>query len=149
MKALTKRQRQVLDFIQGEQDREGIIPTYREIATHFGFNSPNAVLAHVKALRHKGFLKNITGRARTFQVTNPGAPKMRFRPRIVSIPIYGVIPAGQPIDATQESEGCVLIDVQTLGIKPSTRTFGLKVRGESMIGKSIIDGDIADRRAHV
>ena len=43
----------------------------------------------------------------------------------------------------QEEEGCVLIDVETLGIKPTARTFGLKVRGDSMIGKSIVDGDIA------
>jgi len=61
----------------------------------------------------------------------------------VSVPIYGSIPAGRPVDATQEEEGCVLIDVDTLGIKPTTRTFGLKVHGDSMIGKSIIDGDVA------
>jgi repressor LexA len=47
------------------------------------------------------------------------------------------------MDATQEEEGCVLIDVDTLGIKPTTRTFGLKVQGDSMVGKSIIDGDVA------
>ena len=58
------------------------------------------------------------------------------------MPIYGAIPAGRPVDATQEQEGCVLIDVDTLGIKPTARTFGLKVQGDSMIGKSIIDGDV-------
>jgi len=57
------------------------------------------------------------------------------------VPIYGSIPAGLPIDAAQEQEGCLLIDVDSLGIKPTARTFGLKVRGDSMIGKSIIDGD--------
>ena len=46
-------------------------------------------------------------------------------------------------DAIQEEEGCVLIDVETLGIKPSARIFGLKVRGDSMLGKQIIDGDVA------
>jgi len=143
MKELTKRQRQVLEFIQDRQDAAGLVPTYREIAAHFGFNSPNAALAHIKALRGKGFLKNQPGRARTFQVLNPNAPRHRLRPRILSVPIYGSIPAGLPIDAAQEDEGCVLIDVETLGIKPTARTFGLKVRGDSMVGKNIVDGDIA------
>ena len=61
--------------------------------------------------------------------------------RLISVPIYGSIPAGLPIDAAQEQEGCLLIDVDSLGIKPTARTFGLEVRGDSMIGKSIIDGD--------
>jgi len=64
------------------------------------------------------------------------------RSQIISVPIYGAIPAGHPMDAVQEQEGCVLIDVDTLGIKPTTRTFGLKVQGDSMSGKNIIDGDV-------
>jgi repressor LexA len=143
MKALTARQQQILSFIQGKQDSEGLTPTLREIAAHFRFSSPNAALAHVQALRTKGFLRSLPGRARTLQVVSPNAPKGRFRPRVVSVPIYGSIPAGLPVDAAQEDEGCVLIDVETLGIKPTARTFGLKVRGDSMIGKSIVDGDIA------
>jgi repressor LexA len=143
MKEMTKKQRQVLEFIQDRQDAAGLVPTYREIAAHFGFNSPNAALAHIKALRGKGFLRNQRGRARTFQVLNPHAPRHRLRPRILSVPIYGTIAAGLPIDAVQEEEGCVLIDVETLGIKATARTFGLKVRGDSMIGKNIVDGDIA------
>jgi repressor LexA len=143
MNALTARQQQILGFIQGKQDSDGLTPTLREIAAHFRFNSPNAALAHVQALRIKGFLKSLPGRARSLQVVNPNTPKGRLRPRVVSVPIYGTIPAGLPADATQEEDGCVLIDVETLGIKPTARTFGLKVRGDSMIGKCIVDGDIA------
>jgi repressor LexA len=143
MKELTKRQREVLEFIQDRQDAAALVPTYREIAAHFGFSSPNAALEHIKALCDKGFLKSQPGCARTFQVLNPNAPRQRLRPRILSVPIYGSIPAGLPMDAVQEDEGCVLIDVETLGIKPTARTFGLKVRGDSMIGKNIVDGDIA------
>jgi repressor LexA len=143
MNELTERQQQILSFIQGKQDSEGLTPTLREIAAHFRFSSPNAALAHVQALRTKGFLKSLAGRARSLQVTAPNAPRSRFRPRVVSVPIYGAIPAGLPQDTAQEEEGCVLIDVETLGIKPTARTFGLKVRGDSMIGKSIVDGDIA------
>lgn len=142
MKDLTERQRQILNFILEKQDAERLTPTLREIAKHFRFSSPNAALCHVQALLAKGFLKNLPGRARALQVTSPNESTTR-RPRVVSIPIYGTIPAGVPIDAAQEDEGCVLIDVETLGIKPSTRTFGLKVQGDSMVGKHIVNGDIA------
>jgi repressor LexA len=143
MNELTDRQQQILGFIQGKQDSGGLTPTLREIAAHFRFNSPNAALAHVQALRTKGFLKNLPGRARSLQVVDPTAPRSRLRPRVVSVPIYGTIPAGLPQDTAQEEDGCVFIDVETLGIKPTARTFGLKVRGDSMTGKHIVDGDIA------
>src|SRR5437867_7862970 len=116
MKELTERQQQILRFIQGKQDSEGLTPTFREIAGHFRFRSPNAALAHVQALRAKGVLKNLPGRARSLQVLEPNTPKNSFRPRVVSVPIYGAIPAGRPQNATQEEESCVLIDVGTLGI---------------------------------
>ena len=143
MKELTVRQRQILNFIQRKQDSEGFTPTFREIAAHFRFGSPNAALEHVEAIRGKGFLKSVPGRARTLQVIDQNRTSDRPRPRVVSVPIYGSIPAGLPQDTAQEEEGCILIDVETLGIKPTARTFGLKVRGDSMIGKSIVDGDVA------
>ncbi|SPE55101.1 SOS-response transcriptional repressor, LexA [Verrucomicrobia bacterium] len=141
----TERQRQILSFIRRKQDAEAITPTMREIAAHFRFRSPNAVLAHVQALRRKGLLRGPPGLARALQVIDPQSPKSRFRPRVVSVPIYGSIPAGLPEERTQEEEeeGCVLIDVETLGIKPTARTFGLKVQGDSMLGKNIVAGDIA------
>ncbi|HTL56920.1 MAG TPA: transcriptional repressor LexA [Candidatus Limnocylindrales bacterium] len=143
MKELTDRQKQILEFIQRRQETDSFSPTFREIAAHFRFSSPNAALCHVQALLAKGVLKNLPGRARALQVVNPNLPYDRRRPRIVTVPIYGSIPAGRPQDAAQEEEGCVLIDVDTLGIKPTTRTFGLKVRGDSMVGKCIMDGDVA------
>src|SRR5215472_6368690 len=156
MKELTDRQRQILEFIQRKQESEKLTPTLREIASHFHFNSVNAALAHVQALCAKGFLKSFPGRARSLQVVdrlkpNFGArtkmsarrlalahetPALSDHAQIVSVPIYGSIPAGRPVETTQEEEGCILIDVDTLGIKPTTRTFGLKVQGDSMIGKS-------------
>ena len=142
MKDLTKRQQEILRFIQGRVSA-GMSPTLREIAAHFRFRSPNAALSHVQALLAKRVLKNLPGRARSLQVADPHAPKNRSRPQVVSVPIYGVIPAGLPKDADQEEEGCVLIDVGTLGIKPSARIFGLQVRGDSMLGKNIVDRDIA------
>ncbi|HEX2972165.1 MAG TPA: transcriptional repressor LexA [Tepidisphaeraceae bacterium] len=153
MKELTDRQKQVLDFIRRKQDSDRLTPTLRDIAAHFRFRSPNAALCHVQALLDKGFLKNLPGRARSLRVvggqgvegrgSGPSTHDPRpSSPRVISIPIYGAIPAGRPEDAAQEQEGCVLIDVDTLGIKPTARTFGLKVHGDSMIGKNIVDDDI-------
>lgn len=163
MKELTERQKQILDFIQHKQTFEKLTPTLREIASHFRFSSPNAALVHVQALRSKGFVKHSPGRARSLQVVNSATGSAGVLPaghsarlsndklaggtmtppgsQIVSVPIYGAIPAGWPVDAAQEQESCILIDVDTLGIKPTTRTFGLKVQGDSMVGKNIIDGD--------
>src|SRR5207302_1657823 len=148
MRNLTERQQQILQFIRGKQDSEGLAPTFREIAAHFRFRSPNAALAHVQALRGKGFLKSLPGRARSLQVLgfnrlrNRGHPKGWTPNRVLSVPIYGSIPAGLPQDTTQEQEGCVLIDVETLGLKPTARTFALKVRGDSMLGKCTVEGYI-------
>ncbi len=119
----------------------GIPPTFREIAAHFGFSSPNAATSHVKALRAKGFLSDISGRAR--MLTPVRQNSLRNLAQVISIPIYGSIPAGQPAESMQENESCVLVDVNTIGIRPTARTFALNVRGDSMIGKHIIDGDLA------
>ncbi len=145
MKELTNRQRQVLEFIQHQQEKEGLNPTFHEIAKHFRFKSLNAAVDHVRALVAKGRLRRSPRRARALQVvpgTKPKVPSLDLS-RVRSIPIYGSIPAGLPQDGTQEQEGCVLMDVDTLGIKPTARTFGLKVRGDSMVGRHIVDGDVA------
>ncbi len=140
---LTRRQEQVLGFIRKKQAAEGLAPTVREIADHFGFSSPTAAADHIRALVNKGVLKHSPGRARSLQVPEDEMQREQLRSRVASVPIYGTIPAGLPADATQEQEICVLVDIETLGIKPTARTFGLKVRGDSMTGKHIVDGDIA------
>src|SRR5262245_51227878 len=112
MQALTERQRQILRFIEKTQEAEGMTPTFREIAAHFRFRSPNGALAHVQALRAKGWLKQSPspGRARSLQVVDPHGARGRSRPPVLRVPIYGSIPAGLPEDATQTEEGCVLMD---------------------------------------
>jgi repressor LexA len=138
---LTRRQQQILDFIRSVQVATSSPPTLREISAHFGFHSPNGAMAHVKALRTKGILNNIPGRARTLHLLKEDPPE--HSAPLISIPIYGAIPAGRPADTLQENEGCVLVDVNTVGIRPTARTFALKVRGDSMTGKHIVDGDLA------
>jgi repressor LexA len=144
--SLSIRQQQVLEYIQSFQLSHGFSPSQREIAAHFGFSSPNAALDHIKALRAKGALGASGRRARALQVVSAPARRQGRRintENIVSIPIIGSIAAGLPTEESQENEGCVLVDVNTMGIRPTARTFGLKVRGDSMIGKHVVDGDLA------
>jgi repressor LexA len=126
---LTRRQQQILDFIQSQSQP----PSLREIARHFRFKSMTAALDHVRALRRKGVLEHQPGKARAHVV--PG------RRPVANIPIYGSIPAGFTEDLPQENLGCITVDVDSLGIRPTTRTFALQVRGDSMIGKHILPGD--------
>ena len=134
----TPRQRQILDFIQATQQGKGETPSLREIARHFGFRSMTAAADHIRALRRKGVLAGRPRRARTLRVVSPFEA---LRRPVVNIPLFGEIPAGLPTDRRQEAKGCVSIDIESLGIRPTSRTFALEVRGDSMIGKHIIDGD--------
>lgn len=139
MNELTKRQRQVLAFIQASREKAGVAPTLREIADHFGFRSLTAAADHARALRRKGVLEGQPGRARTLRAVRPW---QEWRRPVVDIPIYGAIPAGFAEDRRQEVKGCVSIDIESVGIKPTARTFALEVRGESMIGRHVMDGDL-------
>lgn len=138
MKKLTRRQKQVLDFIDRTQRKTGIFPTLQEVANHFGFKSINAVQDHIRALTRKGALEKVPGKARAFRIVSP---LEKYQKQIVHIAVYGNIPAGFSDDTEHKPEGCVTVDIGTLGVRATARTFALKVRGESMIGKHICDGD--------
>ena len=139
MAELTQRQRQIADFIDQRQRDVGAPPTFREIAEHFRLGSVGTVVDHIRALRKKGVLPKESRRARSLRVQSP---LHALRKRIVDIPLFGSIPAGFAADRHQEAKGCVSIDIETLGLKPTPRTFALEVRGDSMIGRHIMDGDL-------
>jgi len=137
---LTRQQQRILDFIRTQQQAIGQSPSLREIARHFGFRSMTAAMDHVRALIRKGALKHRPGQARSWQVVSLFED---LRSVVVDIPVYGSIPAGLSEEQKQEATGCISVDVESLGIRPTTRTFSLQVRGDSMIGKHIMDGDYA------
>jgi repressor LexA len=139
MKDLTRAQRRILEFIQGEIRAGRPAPTHQEIAERFGFRSTRAAACHLEALKRKGFVESEPGKARALRVVTP---LQKLRARIADIPLFGSIPAGFAREREQEATGCVSIDIGTLGIKPSPRTFALEVRGDSMIGRHIVDGDV-------
>ena len=132
---LTERQKNVLDFIQREQREKGVTPSTREIQSHFGFASQTSVMQYIVALERKGFLDRHPRKARAL-IT----PAMKVR--ITDIPIYGQIPAGMSALTEQTIEGHVSLDARSANISRNHSTFALCVRGDSMIGAHIVDGDI-------
>ena len=132
---LTDRQRSVLDFIQREQREKGITPSTREIQNHFGFASQTSVMQYLAALERKGFLDRHPRKARAL-IT----PAMKVR--ITDIPIYGQIPAGMSSLTEQSIEGHVSLDAYSANVTKNRGRFALRVRGDSMIGAHILDGDV-------
>jgi len=139
MQDLTRAQQRVLDFIQTEVHASRPNPTLREIANHFGFRSHRAAACHLEAIKRKGFLASDPGKARSLRVISPW---MKIRRRVTDIPLFGSIPAGFAQNREQETEGCVSVDVESIGFKPTRNTFALRVTGDSMIDRHILDGDV-------
>ena len=115
------------------------MPSFQEVADQFGFRSLNSVTTHVRLLRQKGVLGGERGKVRALRVLTP---LTKLRRRVMDIPLFGSIPAGLPQTREQDAEGCVSVDVDSLGFKPTRNTFALRVTGDSMIGRHILDGDI-------
>jgi repressor LexA len=141
MEGLTSRQQEILEFIQASQLERGVVPTLREIARQFGFRSMTAAADHVRALRRKGYLVHHPRLARSHSVV-PSLQHATRRP-LVNVPLYGSIPAGFADERTQEADRSVAVDLQSLGLHPHARIYALEVRGDSMIGRHILHGDIA------
>jgi len=132
---LTHRQKNVLDFIQSEQRGKGITPSTREIQKHFRFASQTSVMQYIAALERKGFLSRHARKARAL-IT----PVQKIR--ITDVPIYGQIPAGMSTLSEQTIEGHVSLDTRSANVSKNGRIFALRVRGDSMIGAHIVNGDI-------
>jgi repressor LexA len=137
MPKLTAKQESVFQFLKNFHQKNGLMPSTREIQTHFGFASQTAAVSHLRALVNKGVIKKLAGKARALVF-----PEELAREEILDIPIYGQIPAGMPSDAEPESEGCISVDISTLGLPRNAKTFALRVRGDSMIDAHILSGDI-------
>ena len=135
-KPLTDRQTIVLDFLREFMTEHGHAPTEREIQSGLGFSSQTLVRHYLDALDRAGVIIRNAGKARG--LTLPG---IRSAGTMLRIPVYGTIAAGFPGETEQSSEGCITVDADTLHLPRNARTFALRVRGDSMIGINIVDGD--------
>jgi repressor LexA len=129
---LTKRQKEILDFITEFIDREGYSPSMEEIAEHFRFASLNAVYKHLESLSSRGFLRRDPNRARSIELSQRPAAGAR------TLPLLGLVAAGRPIEAVANSE---TLSVPEDLLPGRGRYYVLRVQGESMIEEHIEDGD--------
>ena len=132
MNELTPRQRQIVEFIQQWLVDAGRPPTRAEIATAFGFKSPNAAEEHLRALQRKGVLDLSPGASRGIQLKDSLREQM-------GLPLIGRVAAGKPILAEENIEARYQIDPQLFSPRPH---YLLKVKGMSMKDAGILDGDL-------
>lgn len=135
--ALTSRQEQVLAFYQNQQRETGFIPTLQETADHFGFKSPNSVRQHLSLIEKKGFLHRLPGRSRALVLARQ---ENLDDSDSVQVPLLGRISAGVPVVVQEDMEALLTLPVHLFR---GDRLFALRVRGTSMNGAGILDGDIA------
>lgn len=132
MQELTKRQKEVLDFISRTVEENGLPPTIREIGKKFKIKSTNGVRAILSALSRKGYIRRKPLVSRGIELFKS------VRANLVSVPLVGRISAGLPVLAVENIEGTIGID-KTLF--PGEGIFFLKVNGDSMRDAGILNGD--------
>jgi repressor LexA len=138
MKELAPRQKEVLLYIVAYIKKHSYPPTIRDIADHFSMSVKGAY-DHVVALRRKNYLKQNRNRSRTLELVQ--AKVDEDLGTIVRIPIVGTVAAGVPILSEENIEGFITMDQSVL--KKSRTYFAVRVRGDSMSGAGIMDGDLA------
>ena len=130
--AITRRQKEVLDFLSGFTQKHGYSPSYEEIAHGLGLTSLATVHKHVTNLQNKGLLQRAHNRSRSIDVLPP-KPARKIYERL---PLAGRIAAGQPVEAIETAETISLGDI--IG---NREVFALEVRGDSMRDEHIVSGD--------
>ncbi len=134
--AITRRQKEVLDFLSGFTSRNGYSPSYEEIAAGLGLNSLATVHKHVTNLQSKGLLQRAHNRSRSIDVLPQRAAKRGGAGGGDRLPLLGRIAAGQPVEAIETAETISLNDI--IGAR---EVFALEVRGDSMRDEHIVSGD--------
>ncbi len=126
---LTQKQLAILNYLKEYRANKGFTPTFDEIADHFGFKSKGTVYKHIKALKAKGVIKQAWNRVRGIEPVEEENSN--------SLPVLGVVAAGQPIAAIENRE--------EMNVPPELLGKGdhyiLKVTGDSMVDQHIMDGD--------
>jgi repressor LexA len=130
---VTRRQREILDFIAGHLDAKGYAPSFEEIARQFGFHSLATVHEHLTNLERKGYIRRAHNESRAIEIIPP-----KGQTGATELPLLGLVAAGQPIEAISGNDTIAVPDEL---IPRRGRSYVLKVRGDSMIDEHIKDGD--------
>jgi repressor LexA len=140
--ALTKRQREILNYLSAYAEENGYAPSFEEIARQFNYNSLATVHEHLSNLERKGYIRRAFNESRAIEILPSDA-----MPRAVELPLLGSVAAGLPIEAIEVDE-TVHVPENLVG-RPGGH-YVLRVRGNSMIDEQIRDGDfvvINERRS--
>ena len=130
---LTKRQREILTYLDSYAANNGYAPSFEEIAEHFNYNSLATVHEHLSNLERKGYIKRSYNESRAIEILPSDAA-----PRAVELPVLGAVAAGVPIEALAHDES---ISVPENFTQRSGNHYVLRVKGNSMIDEQIRDGD--------
>lgn len=131
--SLTKRQREILDYLASYTEDNGYAPSFEEIAKQFNYNSLATVHEHLSNLERKGYIKRAYNESRGIEVL-----PSEVMPKAAMLPLLGTVAAGVPIEAVQTQE---TIGVPEDFVRRSGNHYVLRVRGNSMIDEQIRDGD--------
>lgn len=132
--ALTKRQREMLDFIEGFIRFRGYSPSFEEIAEDFGYRSLATVHEHLENLRAKGYIRKNYNESRSIELVEG-----KLRVAAVELPLYGNVAAGQPLEVAIDQETVAVPEDMISG--SLSEHYVLRVHGDSMIDEQIRDGD--------
>jgi len=130
---LTKRQKEILDYIEGFISQQGYAPSFEEIAEEFGYSSLATVHEHLSNLERKGYIRKSYNESRSIELvrSDQGAPT-------IELPLLGAVAAGLPIEAITEHES---LAVPPDMVRRQRENYVLRVEGNSMIEEQIRDGD--------
>ena len=148
MKDLTRRQREVLEVIADSIRDKGYPPSMREITNHLKLSSAAGIHKHIKALVRKGYLSKEDYLSRSLRVTRPseavgqeaGANALSRPVQVLEVPLAGWVSAGKPIEGIEQAGETLSVPASLLGTGTG-HYFALRVRGDSMVEDSILDGD--------
>ncbi len=133
---ITPKQQEILDFIKNEILNRGFPPSVRDICHAVHIRSTSSVHSHLATLEKNGYIRRDPTKPRAIEILDDNFNMTRRE--MVNVPIVGTVAAGQPILAVENIEGYFPIPAEYLSNEPS---FMLRVQGESMIDKGILNGD--------
>ena len=137
---LTKKQKNLLLFINKKLRSSGVSPSYEEMKQSLNLKSKSGIHRLITSLEQRGYIKRLKHKARAMEITKE-LPNINSEENFLNIPLVGSIAAGEAIEAISSSDSMISVP-KSLVTKHSTY-FGLKVRILSMIDEGIFDGDIA------
>jgi len=130
---LTRRQKEILDHIEAFIREHGYAPSFEEIAAFFGYSSLATVHEHLSNLERKGYIRKAYNESRSIELV-----QAEDTPRAVELPLLGLVAAGLPIEAVQDTETLAVPEDM---VRRKGETYVLRVQGSSMIEEQIRDGD--------